>query len=197
MNTNDIQRYTASFPLQKEFITNSDGCGDNIFKQVKREGNVCIYSRTKVGCDKPWAYEVIVTKTIKAGTLFSGGNVVKKDYETYPGSAAFGRIGWFHPNLESAENKFSSVVNKENEVPTEKPTKDLTQTVKPVKKSVVYDKIPDGEFSQAGFAQINGLPERGVVYMYLHNLIDRGLVKESRRVQIQSKGRPTVLFIKS
>lgn len=52
--------------------------------------------------------------------------------------------------------------------------------------------IPAGEFTQAQFAVANGLPERGVVWSRLDNLVKAG--KLNKTLVKMGKGRPTQVF---
>jgi hypothetical protein len=94
MNT-EIPRYTSSTQLQTVFITNADGCGDHVFTQKRRVGNVCLYRRVRLD-GSFHSYEVIITKTVKAGAKLPGNNFVKSDYEVYPGAHSFGKTAWSH-----------------------------------------------------------------------------------------------------
>lgn len=183
---NTIDRYKASFPLQPVFLTNADGCGDHIFTQIKRSGNVCLYRRNKASDGRIMAYEVIITKTIKAGAPLPGGSVVANDYENYPGKSQFGKAAWFCVDEQSADDKFEKLI------------KDTTVLVSIVEVSTeeVKDEssdIPVGEFTQSQFAVHNCMPPRGVVYNVLQSLINKGVVRISQRVQIGG-GRPTILY---
>lgn len=80
------------------------------------------------------------------------------------------------------------------EVPEVTPTPDggAVVTVAKVKKDVVTMVIPAGEFTQADFANANGLPERGVVWSKLDVLVKGG--KLSKRFGSNGKGRPKAFF---
>jgi hypothetical protein len=199
-----IPRYTSSQPIQTQFITNADACGDHIFIQLKRKENICLYSRTNVEDGRPMGFEVIVVKQIKAGQSLPGGNVVKADYESYPGGQAFGKTGWSFNSLKAAEDRFNKVVKKQQtsdkssdivvvslvDIKTN-PILTLTQP-----QSSTTQNIPTGEFTQAQFATANLLPVRGVVYNVIQTLVNKGLIKVSQRVKMGA-GRPTVLYVKS
>jgi hypothetical protein len=189
-------------PVQKEFVTNADGCGDHIFTQLKRTGNVCLYRRNRTIDGSVAGFEVFIAKTILAGAKLPGNAVVENDYEPYPGKGSFGKTAWSYGrhHLVPAENKFDEVIKKNDD-------KDVDVEHKPVMMGFVTstpkvsvenetENIPAGEFTMVEFATANGLPPRGVVYNILHSLIARGLVKESRRVSY-GRGRPTCLFIKA
>lgn len=189
MNTTNIPRYKASMPMQTQFITNADGCGDQVFTQIKRQGNVAIYSRTDPETDRVVGYEVIVISTVKAGTVYvKGGKPTEHASESYPGCKSFGKSGWACVSIGQAENKFSQVVKDEQ----------TTVPVMEISKQVEQESadIPVGEFTQTQFATMNCMPPRGIVYNVLQTLIDKGLVKLSRRVQM-GPGRPTSLYIKA
>ncbi len=92
----NIPRYKASMPLQKQFITNADGCGDHVFTQLERSGQFAVYRRTPVGSTTPVGFEVVTIKTVKAGTVFAkGAKPIEHDYESYPGASSFGKTAWF------------------------------------------------------------------------------------------------------
>lgn len=80
------------------------------------------------------------------------------------------------------------------EVPEVTPTADggVAVTVAKVKKNVVTFNIPVGEFTQADFANANGLPERGVVWSKLDGLVKEG--KLTKRFGTTGKGRPKAYF---
>jgi hypothetical protein len=80
------------------------------------------------------------------------------------------------------------------EVPEVTPTADggVAVTVAKVKKNVVTFNIPTGEFTQADFANANGLPERGVVWSKLDGLVKEG--KLTKRFGTTGKGRPKAFF---
>jgi hypothetical protein len=164
-------------PMQLQFIVNNDGCGDHVFTQEKRSGNVCIYRRNKLNGDLV-GFEVIVIKVVKAGTPLPGGNFVEKDYEKYPGAKSFGLTGWYYKTLQEAEKRFTNLLKS---VPVED-DEPLT--------------IPDGEFTQVDFATANCLPPRGKTYDDLQKLVDTGIVRVSRRIK-KGAGQPTCLYIKA
>ena len=77
--------------------------------------------------------------------------------------------------------------------------KPVTVKVKRTRKSgpdnTVYV-IPDGEFTQAGFATANSMPVRGKVYAVIQTQLKRGLIKSVGMKQI-GRGRPSVFFTKA
>jgi hypothetical protein len=211
---NAIPRYQSSQPIQIQFVTNADACGDHIFTQVKRSGNVCLYSRVNLQDSRHMGFEVIVLKQVKAGAPLPGGNVVKADYESYPGAQSFGRTGWSFSALSGAVWKFNDVVkdqqtkndlfNFSNDPITTVP---VAVTVKANKGNTLMmlatvtvkadnQDIPTGEFTQTQFATANSLPIRGMVYNVIQTLVNKGLIKVSRRVKM-GPGRPTCLYIKA
>ena len=183
---NDIPRYTASSPIQKEFITNADQTGDHIYRQIKRIGDVAIYSRTPVDSNRVFGYEVVLIKTVKAGTIFAkGAKPTEKDYESYPGGKAFGKTGWFCTSLKQAESRFSELVKASNVI--------CEVCINPEEET---NEIPEGEFTQIDFATMNCLPVKGNVYNILQKLVEKGEIKISRKEQ-RGPGRPTTLYIKA
>jgi uncharacterized membrane protein len=196
---NNINRYTSSLPVQTSFLTNADGTGDQVFTQIKREGNVAIYRRDRVSTGHTYGFEVVVLKQVKAGQPLPGGNVVEKDYESYPGSSSFGKSAWFFMSEADAELKFDKVVKTLSTTPTVEveATEVVGDVVVPVvevkKKNDTTWVIPQGEFTQADFAKANGLPERGTVYNILQSVINKGIVKLADRRKIGG-GRPTSFY---
>lgn len=183
MNITDIPRYKSSFPVQTQFITNADATGDHVFTQVKRTGNVCLYSRTRVENGRVFGYEVVILTVMKAGTVFAkGAEPTKTDAESYPGGQSFGKKAWFFPTLESAQACFDRVVNGKSEIQEE---------------SIVEESntIPEGEFTAVEFSTANCLPPVGKGYSILQSLLADGKIKVSRREQ-RGRGRPTVLYTK-
>jgi len=187
MNDMNIPRYTASNPVQKEFITNADHTGDHIFRQVKRTGDVAIYSRTPVDSNRVFGFEVVLIKTVKAGTVFAkGAKPIENDYESYPGGKAFGKTGWFCVNLAQAESRFAELVKAHT----------VVVPVVHINPAEETNDIPEGEFTQVDFATMNCLPVKGNVYNILQKLIEKGVIKVSRKEQ-RGPGRPTTLYIKA
>lgn len=173
---NDIPRYKASSPMQTVFITNADSCGDHIFTQLKREGNVALYSRTDCSTNKVVGYEVIIVQTVKAGTVYvKGGKPTEHDTESYPGAKSFGRLGWACVNLNQAENRFNEVLKEQKpETPVE---------------------IPTGEFNIVQFSKVNSLPVNQEAVSLLQEVLRKGTVKLSR-VEEKSPGRKIQWFVR-
>lgn len=157
---NDIPRYKASFPLQTVFVTNADACGDHVFTQVARKGNVAVYRRNKVSDGKCQGWETIVIKTVKAGTVYvKGGTPTASDTESYPGAASFGRLGWNYVSLEAAMDKLEELTKEE---------------VKP--ETVGGWIVPAMEFTFTEFATANKLPiDKGTATIIQNLLRDKAL----------------------
>jgi hypothetical protein len=71
------------------------------YAQLKRFGDVAIYSQSKKGL--PDAYEVVLIQRHEAFSAFG------KDFpagESYPRSTQWGSEGWTYQTLEQAERKF-------------------------------------------------------------------------------------------
>jgi len=162
INTQNIPRYAASMPVQPKFITNADKCGDHLFSQVKRHGNVCMYERHNVKDGRFCGYEVFSVKTVKAGTTFGGGSVIKSDYESYPGSDGFGNYAWAPFTKEAAENRFKKLVESKMQ----------------------SNALPAGEFTWGTFAKLNKLPLDSATFKTLLGLVANGEIKETRRVTL-------------
>jgi hypothetical protein len=76
--------------------------GAVILKQLKREGNIAIYKRTKESTGKVEGYEVIRIR-LRTGRGFSAG---KGTYEVYPSAKEFGPYARHVMTLERAEQIF-------------------------------------------------------------------------------------------
>ncbi len=143
----NIPRYQSSLPLQKEFVTNNDASGDNIFTQVKREGPVAIYKRTTMD-GKFICYEVLILKLALEGSSLPGGNKCKKTYEGYPGGSSFGKRAWACVTMKRAEERFKSLLATVKEKET------VSSDQSPSTPTI---DIPSGEFNVYQFASHNRL----------------------------------------
>jgi hypothetical protein len=175
---NDIPRYKASSPMQTVFVTNADACGDHVFTQVARKGNVAVYRRNKVSDGVCQGWETIVIKTVKAGTVYvKGGTPTAADTESYPGAASFGKLGWHYPSLESAMTKMENLTKEE------------------VKPEMVGEWIvPAPEFTFIEFATANELSiDKGTATIIQNLLRDKSLklvrteVRNGKSAQIFGK----------
>lgn len=186
---NKIPRKASTFPLQTQFITNADGCGDHVFTQLKRNGNVCLYERHRVSDGIHCGYEVFLTKLVPAGSPFPGGGVSKVDYEPYPGGAGFGKTAWACNPFWRAEEKFEWLVKREAQKASDKVA---SEGETPIEES---KDIPPGEFTKVEFSTFNCMAPGAQAYTILKGLILEGLVKESKRVS-KGPGAPTVYYKK-
>ncbi len=82
----------------------------------------------------------------------------------------------------------------EETIPVVNPTPDggVAVTVATVKDKVVTYNYPVGEFTQAQFANVNGMPERGTVWSVLDKLVKGG--KLDKVLKKLGKGRPSQVF---
>jgi hypothetical protein len=146
--------------MQTVFITNADGCGDHVFTQEARVGNVAIYRRNKVDDGRCHGWETIVIKTVKAGTVYvKGGTPTAADTESYPGAASFGRLGWHYPSLGAAKAKLEELTREE---------------VTP--ETVGGWIVPAMEFTFTQFATANKLPiDKGTAGIIQNLLRDKAL----------------------
>ena len=173
---NDIPRYKASFPLQSVFITNADDCGDHVFTQISRKGNVAVYRRNKVSDGRVFCFETIVIKTVKEGTTYAKGAAPTEfDTESYPGAKS--KLGWYYPTQEAALKKLEELVKEE---------------VKP--ETVGGYLVPSPEFTFGEFASVNKLPiDKGTATIIQNLLRDKSLklirvgVRNGKSAQIFGK----------
>jgi hypothetical protein len=159
-----------------------DGTGGFIpqldYKQLKRVGNLAIYSRSRHG--KVFDYEVIRIIVVKAGTQVFA-QVREEDEESYPGCAMFGRRAWSCANLSRAMSKFHEQLTKELEkqMASAQPEPD-----------VVW---PDGQFTRKQLVELNPTFQVGRLYQLLEEAIqDEQVVRDGETKP--SKGKPALLY---
>lgn len=192
MNDIVIPLYVSQPVLQTEFRSNADGCGLHVFTQLKRNGNICLYRRTRVSDGTLHSFEVINSRATNSATT-----------DSYPEASTFGTRGWSYKTEDAAEERFKKCVQQELQkiavpvntvLPQAQPA--VTSAVVVSGNSVVSTTniVPVGEFTQADFARANGLPERGSVYNVIQKMISGGNIKVSRREK-RGPGRETVLYV--
>jgi hypothetical protein len=173
---NDIPRYKASFPLQKVFVSNHDFCGDHVFTQVARKGNVAVYRRNKVSDGRVFCFETIVIKTVKEGTTYAKGAApTVHDTESYPGAKS--KLGWYYPTLEAALAKMEDLTKEE---------------VKPETVGLGGWIVPAMEFTFTEFAKANELPIDKTTATIIQNLLREKSLKLIR-TEVRN-GKSTQIF---
>jgi hypothetical protein len=90
-------------PLPTEF--RHDGFD---YRQVKREGNVAMFSQSLGGLVV--AYEVVIVRTTPEKTWESG--IITPEHEVYPSSSKWGLDGWTCISVEHAEARFTRTVKE-------------------------------------------------------------------------------------
>lgn len=178
MNVTGIPRYKASMPLQTVYITNADACGDHVFTQVARKGNVAVYRRNKVSDGRVFCFETIIIKAVKEGTTYAKGSAPTEfDTESYPGAKS--KLGWYYPTQEAALNKLEELVKEE---------------VKPETVGIGGWIVPSVEFTFVEFATVNKLPiDKGTAAVIQNLLRDKSL----KLVRVESRnGKSTQIFSK-
>jgi hypothetical protein len=97
-------------PVKTEFRWTGDGFGDanaRLIKQLKRTGDIAIYSRTVEKTGSPDGFEVVKIGRHNGYTL---GKQKVEPAETYPGSSAGGKQALYTLTLERAEYLFNEWV---------------------------------------------------------------------------------------
>lgn len=187
--------------LQQTFDKNCDGAGKQTFNQVKRNGDVCLYSRTtKAGT--VIGYEVFVTRVIKAGTSMKGGGVETEDREAYPGKSAFGHWAWScggSNGLKAAIQRFDLLVKGElpvieSEGDDEETSVEVVKVVSatPIKEGLT---LPNGPFTQKELAAFNGIANYKQVYSDLQKMLARGILKHGDKRE-STRGKSAQLFVR-
>lgn len=82
------------------------------YRQVKREGNVAIYSQHDHPTSKPGAYEVVVIKSHN-GYVMAGVPIPAA--EMYPSDSSWGKLGWTY-SLHLDAKAFDSALDKMSQV---------------------------------------------------------------------------------
>jgi hypothetical protein len=188
-------------PIWIEKRWTGDGFGDSsarIIKQLKREGDVAIYSRTVEKNGRFDGYEVV--KIGRHNGYELGGNQIAPA-ETYPGSSAFGKTGFSFSSLTGAEAKFQEMVEKQTVRDDEDAEAELTGSVVQRRGRPRKDKsneplmIPAGLFTHEDFAILNNTT-KPACYLQLRALVDAGtIVLDSTKSG--GRGKPTNLFRKA
>jgi len=187
--------------LQQTFTKNCDNSGTHTFTQAKRDGNVCIYSRTSAK-GTLIGFEVFVTHVIKAGTQMKGGGVETEDRESYPGKSAFGRSAWFIGGIDAQKRAlelFNELLAGEQPV-TEAEGEDTEESIPvvkvvsatPIKEGI---KLPEGPFTQKELAAFNGIENYKQVYSDLQKMLARGILKHGEKRE-STRGKSAQLFVR-
>lgn len=95
--------------LQKEFMGRGDSKNCQ-FSQIKRVGDLAIYSRTNIR--EEVSYEVIKITRQAKDWVINGEVVVPTGQEKYPSSSSWGSAGWTCATLAKAENKLKELIQK-------------------------------------------------------------------------------------
>jgi len=105
-------------PLETTIRFTGDGLGHNavILNQIKREGDVAIYSRTRERIGKLEGYEVIVIRHREGKTYqIAGKTITATEHEACPSANEFGPYGKFCIDLKRAEEIFNQWVKAQND----------------------------------------------------------------------------------
>ena len=135
--------------LRTEFEANYDKSGKMKFTQLRREGDVALYHRTRPD-SSTFNYEVFIVKTAKAGTALPNGAVEAEDRERYPGADAFGRYAYDCSTLEAAEKKFNELLVKADSLAEAREESDRTGKRVRAKKVINVIKVKSAEKNKEG-----------------------------------------------
>jgi hypothetical protein len=180
--------------LEKRFTMNADKVGNNIFTQVKREGNVAIYERSWP--DGPVkSYEVFIIKVVEKGTPLPNGKKVEETYESYPGAASFGRTAYDCKTLENAEDRFVELQEKVKKKQEAKEESFSTgKVVRGRRAKKVQVDVPKNKFTMKFLISETG-QNQPTLYQIVKRWTDEGKVKVvgTRRKEGQ-RGRAEVVY---
>lgn len=176
-------------------FTRISGSLNSTFTQVKRDENVAIFERIDPSSKLSQGFEVILIQIKKAGTYpLPGGKEVKydEDFETYPTSSSWGRLGWSSNNIGRAEDIFNRLKTDQSvHDKVEKTIEPLVETPKQVLT------IPENQFTINQLTESSGM-DRNVVYLTVRAWMAQGLVKEVGKIKTTSgKGKPATVFGKA
>lgn len=173
--------------LSTEFTMNADKCGEQVFRQMRKNDGVAMYQRIRPdGGIK--GYEVFIIKTIKAGTALPGGKSVAEDYEQYPGAAQWGKTAWSPGSEAAADEKFDALVKRLRS--------EVGQPVRRGRKATAATTfvVPSGKFTMRMLIEQTGMTQP-VLYIRLQKLIKEGKVVEVDRVRTETgRGRLAVVY---
>jgi hypothetical protein len=121
--------------LKPKFEKNVDKAGKMTFTQVKRDGDVALYERTRAD-GTHFNYEVFIVKQTFAGAKLPGGAVEKEDRECYPGANSFGRTAYDCLTIDHAEDRFDQLVTRSKDISDAREKSVVTGKVVRAKKAV-------------------------------------------------------------
>lgn len=184
--------------LEKQFTMNADKVGDNTFTQVKREGKVAIYKRTRPDGEIK-SYEVFIVKTVEKGAPLPNGKTVEETYESYPGSASFGKTAYDCKTLDRAEERFAELLEKVKN--SDEAKEESIKSGKPVKrgrKASTNKKtvpLPTGKFTMKMMISDTG-EKQPTLYNIIQKWIAEGKVKVAGTVKGEgvTRGRAQVVY---
>ena len=183
--------------LATEFKSGEGGFSTDplTYKQIKRNGNLALYERSREG--KVYDYEMIVITVVPKGTVqkFPNGvtKVIEDDTEHYPSTGAFGKKAWaLGFNRDTAEKYFDERLAKRDFVAVDEPE---TETETSEEKTPVPVSVKvDGEFSTKEYAEKNNM-DYPTAYLAIKAGLADGKIKFTREERRNVKGKPTRLFV--
>lgn len=180
--------------LQKEFSGNYDKVGLNKFVQIRKENGVAMYQRFNTdGTHR--SYEVFIVKVIPKGAPLPNGKTVEESYESYPGSAQFGRIAYDCRTIDQAEDRFDELVEKvkisteakEEAIKTGKTNKGRRATKK------IAISTPKAKFTMKMLVSQSGLSQPQI-YPLIKQWLADGIITIVDQIKPEGKGRPAMVY---
>jgi hypothetical protein len=185
--------------LQKEFTGNYDKVGMNKFVQIRNENGVAMYQRFNTD-GTPRSYEIFIIKTVPKGAPLPNGKFVEESYQSYPGSAQFGKTAYDCRTLGQAEERFDQLVikvkdsadAKEEAAKTGVPNRGRRGTSK---KNVVNVPEKGSKFTMKLLVTKTGLSQP-VLFPIVKSWEVSGIIKINRSVKTETgKGRPSIEYL--
>lgn len=143
------------------------------YKQVKRDGDVAIFSKTKPN-QSGESYEVV---RVKKYPTYAIAGVEIPEHESLPGDESWGDDGFTFTDLEKAKEKFYKLFA---DAPTSGVVGVATGGSRGRKRSEFEIELPEGEFTVKQLAE--KYPERSIpfIHLRLNELKEKGQVKVVR-----------------
>jgi len=158
------------------------------YKQVKRDGDVAIFLKTKLD-HRTESYEVVRVKKYPTYTI-NGVEIL--EHESLPGDESWGNDGFTYTSLDRAKEKFFALFA---ESPTSGIVGVATGGARGRKRSEFELELPDGEFTVKQLAA--NYPDKSIpfIHLRLNELRDKGKIVVVRTEKKEGqRGKPSLVL---
>ena len=81
-----------------------------LFQQLKRDGDLSLYRKTKDAIGGPIvSWEIVRIRTAASAYTFPNGSIVEAGDESYPGNESWGSHGFTYSDEETARKRFKQM----------------------------------------------------------------------------------------